>query len=191
MSPRFSRPERLEITADIFNQLAENEDDFASAVRKHGVWLFRQGGCEPILGKSRLHDAWDAFRHDKEDAQSRPPEKGWPNHFQQAGILAYWLCRFAPVYDSRDLSMPPGSETLAELIKNYPSDLLAFSMGLAICHFFESHQNAPSVVPKVEENQYDYYKAICYVMKFKNLSPHAMGMIYRSLFVPLAPTPAA
>ena len=68
----------------------------------------------------------------------------------------------------------------------YGSEALAFDLGISICVFFEIHQkgNHNRMVPDFSS---DYVKAISYFMKFKNISPHSMGMIFRSLFVPLKP----
>ena len=186
----FSRPCPPEITPELFENLSRSLDDFSQHVRKHYTVLCFAGGCEPVFSDGRLEDAWVAFQRDKKHATNSMPDNGNPDHFKLSGVLAYWLRRFAPVYDLRDLSMvrdaPP---TLVELLKKYPSELPAFDLGLSACSFFEQcKKGQPAGAPAVEANNFDYYKAMCYVMKFKSLSPHSMGMIFRSLYVPLEAT---
>ena len=188
----FSRPKFLDITRDIFDDLAGTREIFAKKIRQHYIALYFGGGYEPTLDPGRMEDAWVAFQRDKKHAPNSMPDNSYsPDHFKLSGILVYWLRRFAPVYDVRDLSAvrdaPP---VLSELLKKYPSELPAFDLGMSICSYFENPGKLrPDTAPDITKNDYDYYKTICYVMKFKSLSPHSMGMIYRSLFVPIVPTP--
>lgn len=184
----YSRPEAPEITPEIFDDMAGSKKIFASHIRKHYVALCYGGGYEPRFNEGRLDDAWVSFQRDKKHAARSMPDGGAPDHFKLSGILAYWLRRFAPVYDLRDLSMVRfAPATLADLFKKYPSELPAFDLGVSVCDFFERRKKTnPAGGPAIEENDFDYYKAMCYVMKFKSLSPHSMGMIYRSLYVPVA-----
>lgn len=182
------RPERWEPTPEIFDNLAYSCGEFSAMVRKHYTYVCCAGGYEPVVNDARLEDAFVSYQRDKKHAPKSMPGGGAPDHFKLGGILAYWLRRFAPVYDLRDLNMAyaPKNPIFSELLKKYPSELLAFDMGLAVCDFFESNKiGGKTGKPAVHENDFDYYKAVCCVMKFKNMSPHSMGMIYRSLYVPL------
>ena len=181
---------KLTITSAIFEELADSEKEFAKKVRVFYTDFCRGAGYEPAWIDARLDDAWVAFQRDKQDVRKSLP-KGSPggDHFKLCGILVYWLRRYAPVADMRDLSMNiaalPGADKLQPLLQKYPSELPAFEMGLTICDFFaENAANGGTDRPGVD---LDYYEAVCYLMKFKSISPHSMGMIYRSLFVELAP----
>ncbi|MBE8157939.1 MAG: hypothetical protein HAW59_00870 [Betaproteobacteria bacterium] len=186
MTGRYSRPQRLEPTPEIFDELSYSFAEFSAKTRKHYAYVCHAAGYEPVLNDGRLEDAWVFYRRDKKYAANSMPKVGVPNYFELCGILAYWLCRFAPVYDLRDLSMAQNvPEVFSGLLKKFPSELLAFDMGLALCDFFENNKEKPSGTPAVGENKFSYYKEICYVMKFKNMPPHSTGMIYRSLYVPV------
>lgn len=186
-----SRPQTWEVTQTIFDELsAKDPKIFREKVSQHYTYLFAKGGYEPVMQERRLDDAWGAFCHDKKHASDslHSKSKNEADHFKLSGILAYWLRRCAPVYDLRVLHGGYKSDPfLEELLNRYPSEFPAFNLGLYICSSFQTEQigNPSSDVPDIEENNFDYYKDICFLLKRKNLSPHSLGMIYRSLFVPL------
>lgn len=190
MTEGFSRPQTPEIAHEIFDEMADSGDGFAAHVRRHYAHLCFYCGYEPVLSPSRVDDAWISFRRDKKHAAHSMPGGGAPDHFKLCGILVYWLRRFAPVYDLRDLNMAYRAHpALSELLKKYPSELPAFDFGMTVCDFFERHrkENASGVPAVGECDNFDYHESVCYLMKFKNLSPHSLGMIYRSLYVPVGP----
>ncbi len=183
----YERAEKLEITETIFDDMAKNPEEFERHTRKFYTFFCRPCGYEPRLLDARLLDAYVAFRRDKKHMSNSLPDKNSvPDHFKIAGVLVYWLRRFAPVSDLRDLSSTrEASEDLMELLKKYPSEILAFGFGLSICNYFESEKKYnPVGKPSVDAN---FYNIICYMMKFKNISPHSLGAIYRALYVPLLP----
>lgn len=190
------RPETLEFTRDIFEDIAEDSEVFCERITQHYTYLFAKGGYMPIIQEKHLYDAWDAFCHDKNHAADslHPESKGKPDHFKLSGILAYWLRRSTPVCGLRNLNLVHQKYPIfQELLKKYPSELSAFDMGLFICSRFETERvdNSSSYVPAIEANNFDYYRDICFLLKRKSLSPHSLGMIYRSLFVPLRDKKAA
>lgn len=87
------------------------------------------------------------------------------------------------------LETPQIVPEIFEETANSSDDFAVFDFGLTICHFFEHQKKQnPSGAPAIGGNDgFSYHESICYVMEFKNLSPHSMGMIYRSLYVPVNP----
>lgn len=177
----------------IFEDLAKDSKTFSQQVTVHYHYLFAIGGYGPYLNDARLFDAWDAYRHDRKHAlDSLPKGNKEPDNFKSSGILAYWLRRTAPVYDLRypfGAKEPSVSDSTTlmtrELIEAFPSEFAAFNFGMYICSSFQTENKKNPTVPAIEDNNYNYYWDICYLLKRKSLSPHSLGMIYRSLFVPL------
>ncbi len=181
---------QLNITKNIFKDLARSQKFFDRQIKMYYTYFCRSGSYEPLLIDARLQDAYVAFRRDKKHmSNSLPDKKSPPDHFKMVGVLVYWLRRFAPVCDLRDLgttsNMP---KELVELLKEYPSELLAFVLGMSICYGFESEKiDNPNGAPAINANNYDFYKMICYMMKFKNISPHSLGVVYKALYIPIMP----
>jgi len=193
MTGRYDLPKTWEITASIFDEMdADTPKNFRERVTQHYRHLFAQGSYHPVIQDKRLDDAWKAFRHDKKHLLDslHSESNNQPDHFKLSGILAYWLRRFAPVYDLEERvnyrMRGEAPDSWKKLMEDYSSELAAFDLGLYICSGFEAgKQKNPSDVPDIDENDFDYYKDVCFLLKRKNLSPHSLGMIYRSLFVPL------
>ena len=65
---------------------------------------------------------------------------------------------------------------------NYSAEYLAFELGLRICRFFSEYGEIDKVA--IPDPSPDYFKAVCYFLKYKQVSPHALVIIYESLFAP-------
>ncbi len=160
-------------------------DEFIKFVRRQYFFIARKGGLEPFISDPRLSDAWQAFRFDRRHYRNSLQTDSSPDHFKLSGMLAYWLRRTAPVYDFKSIVVPDANKHLRGLLQKQGSECLAFELGLSICEFFV--RDGGDGVKMVPDISADYWETVTYFMKFKNLSPHAMGIIYRSLFVPLTP----
>lgn len=178
----------LNITGTIFSELGcesnHYEDLFANKVRKHYRWLCNAAACEPLFDEtddSRLKDAYVMFRRDKGVAEQEDWGKNNdPDCFELSGILAYWLGRFTPVIDLREKNAGYSrDDKLYDALKMYPSEFLAFNFGLTICHSLISEEETPALP---SSDYISYTQTVCYMMRFKSISPHALGLIYRSLF---------
>ena len=162
---------------------------FNRFVRQQYTYTAYKAGLEPcVISEARLSDAWQQFRFDRKHYRKSLPNNNMPNHFKLSGTLAFWLRRTAPVYGFRDLNRVKYDEGLRELLEKFGAEYLAFDLGLSICEFFENNQagREKKLVPDFPP---DFYETVTYFMKFKNLSPHAMGIIYRSLFIPMKAKP--
>lgn len=163
--------------------------NFREIVRQHYYYTAYKAGTEPEINDARLSDAWQQFRFDRRHYRKSLPNNEMPDHFKLSGMLAFWLRRAAPVYGFRDLNLGvKRDDNLRALLEKYDSEYLAFDFGLTICEFFENNRpgRGQKLVPDFPP---DFYETISYFMKFKNLSPHAMGIIYRSLFMPMKAKP--
>lgn len=145
----------------------------------------------PKLSTPRLEEAHGSWLNDLDRVGSNEPNlaKGL-DHFKQAGHLAFWLRRLSPLIeaiDATDSLQDAGSYGLdkagiafRDLLKPYANEYLAFDLGYQIINYYEhARKDRKAVTVKLNN---DYYQTVCHFMKFKNVSPHALHLIYKSLF---------
>lgn len=157
-----------------------NEEKFSEAVWDGYLYEAALAHLKPDFSTSAMHDAWQCYQQDIERLEANM-KRSAPDHFKRAGCLAYWLRRHSPVFDwqpLRGMPSPEQKKIRKALFDDYGNVFLAFVLGYKSCLKFErARTNKP-----IPEPDTDYLETVCYLMKYKSISPHAMGMIYRSLF---------
>ena len=146
----------------------------------------------PKLSMPKLRDAHYAWRDDLSRVGERESRlQGGLDHFKQCGHLTYWLRRIAPVIEYCDLAalweepdeLYPDEVTMRELLRKYGGEYLSFDFGLQICQFYELERIDRATSGKEPAITMDYLNDICHMFKFKNVSPHAIHLIFKSLFL--------
>ena len=169
------------IEVDIFDKLRE-EKRFRIFVCREFDYEAAKVGLEPHYSPDLLYDAWQSYMWDIDRLDGNMPTV--PDHFKHCGYLAYWLQRHSPVTGweaVRDAHKITKEEDAArDLIFSAGRAYHAFSLGYRICFFFEKNKESEIRLPRPINA--DYIRHISYYMKYKNVSPHAMGLVYRSLF---------
>lgn len=160
----------------------QDEGQFGLIVKQHFGDFCKEAHFKPVFSDSLMHEAWRAFRWDTERLEGNMPSK--PDHFKIGGFAAYWLRRNSPVIAlGKDNTVIKHDKVVMgqqKLLAKYGRAFLPFHLGYRICHNFESNRaDGGGLSLRLDA---DYIESMCYVMKYKNVSPHAMGMIYRSLF---------
>lgn len=108
-----------------------------------------------------------------------------PDHFKQAAHLAYWLRRIGPVMDYVVANYGPLNERekrSRDFLRQFNTEYIAFDVGYQICEFYETAALPSGVVPRKFGIDDEYLASICCFLKEKNVSPHALYLIYKSLF---------
>lgn len=146
----------------------------------------------PVFSPRRLYDAHFAWRSDLERMGDREAElDGEPDHYKQAGLLAFWLRRESPVVEFNDLQQTigeegglyPSEEEKRDLLTKYGSEYLAFDFGFQLCQYYVSAELDGGIDDAAPAVTREYLQDICYFLKFKHVSPHSLYLIYRSLFL--------
>ena len=195
---------------EIFRDLAIL-DKFKSTVKAYYTHTFGRHGFVAAVSDARLieaHERWtkDLYRVSDIELQGAPLD-----HFKQSGHLAYWLRRCSPVTqliidDEFDSAQRP-PERAQKLVLRYSNEITAFDVGFRICRFFEakrsdnpthlvlalSDQGRRQIaeldrIREINSRQtltFEYVETMGSFLKTKNVSPHAMYLIYKSLFFPL------
>ena len=169
------------IQDDIFDKL-RSEKAFSNFVCKEFAYEAAKAALKPEYSPDLMHDAWQSYMWDIDRLDNNMPAV--PDHFKRCGYLAYWLRRHSPVALWQPLKeeyeISASEKEYRNLIHNCGRAFHAFSFGYRICLFFEENKESEVKLPRPIDA--DYIRHIAYYMKYKSVSPHAMGLIYRSLF---------
>jgi hypothetical protein len=82
-----------------------------------------------------------------------------------------------------------------EILIQYGNVFAAFDIGLRICRYWESRRSDIGYTPEMRlqiakfsiPQRSEYIEDICYTLAEKNISPHSLNMLYKSLFLILRP----
>ncbi|HWY62734.1 MAG TPA: hypothetical protein VNW15_12610 [Rhizomicrobium sp.] len=165
-------------------------DKFKDLFERHAKSVTRPMLLKPIFSLARERDAHYAWREDltRVEARERKLTEGL-DHFKQSAHLAYWLRRQAPIVEYEDWAkyeeggLALGEEETREFIAKYGTELVAFDFGFKICAYYEEERSdgKKKQPPKLSMS---YLEDVCYMLKFKHVSPHSLYLIYRSIFSP-------
>lgn len=182
--PMDINPHSLLIEKDVFNNI-ETEDGFGELV-KHG---FDEDAHDAFLkleySVGLLHDAYQSYRWDTQRLDKNMPNSESPSHFKLSGCLAYWLRRNSPIENwkttEEEHRITDDAKGLRKFISDYGRVYHPFMLGYRICWSFERNKEdgSPFLSTTINAN---YINTVCYYMKYKSVSPHALGLIYQSLF---------
>ena len=158
------------------------EEWFATAIFRNYQRIANRNGCEMQPNARRLREARALWLNDLSNMKIEGD--GEPDHFKQAGFLAYWLRRRLVISITRELSTFAGTPQQIQFLER-PNEICSFLLGFRICLFFQANR-------KVGPERKEYLESVDLVPEFlkdasillfaKQLSPHAMYLIYRSLF---------
>ena len=177
----------MDITRTTLREI-ENFDRFSAVYTEfvsETLWRIR---LMPEISPSRMQEAYEAWMDDKNRVDKNEENLQGLSHFKQCGHLAFWLRRMAPITETHDmtgaLTYTPEpftkEETLFQkLMLSYCNEYLAFDFGFQIVKFYELGKTGRAEALKLSSR---YYEIACYFMKRKHVSPHAMTIIYKSLF---------
>lgn len=188
--------------SDILSVLASSRQNFKETIVAHYHLTYGDFDLLPVYSVSRLYEAYEAWKKDLERV-SRMELRGHElDHFKQSGHLCYWLRRKSPIIEvNRDpaKSGAPISALANALLLQYANEFTAFDAGFRISRFFECKRDDVYVMVKMLGRipqrptqisdltlSLDFYQTICQFLKEKNVSPHALFLIYKSLFAPFS-----
>jgi hypothetical protein len=146
----------------------------------------------PRISKRWLNDARLAWIDDlSRVAHHEPNIDGELDHFKQCGHLAYWLRRSAPVIEFDDLVEIYGEEgglyddeiKARKLLIDYGTEYFAFDFGFQICQFYEQNRTDRTTPLEMPNVDMEYLLTVCNFLKFKQVSPHSIFLIYKSLLL--------
>jgi hypothetical protein len=149
----------------------------------------------PLASKPRLIDSHGAWKNDLSRVGTHEPnlEDGL-DHFKQCGHLAFWLRRMSPIVEAHDTTknmsdaegypLSINEIEFRKLLLGYANEYLAFDYAYQICKYYEIGKEGGSDRAQNLAPSREYYWTACQFMKYKNVSPHALHLILKSLFLP-------
>lgn len=180
------------LSADVFDKMS-SLDWFKEFVTHQYGEATRSARLFPRLQAVRLLDAYYQWQQDLDRVSKFELNSGIPDHYKQCGHLIYWLRRASPVVEWVDASKNLGDAEgfpdrpediqLKELLFKYGNEYLAFDLGYRICRFFEIGRVDYPLAPDARVLTQDYLRTVSHFLKVKNVSPHAMYLILKSLFL--------
>ena len=144
----------------------------------------------PKISVARLVDAHGAWCNDLERVKHHEKLQEDLDHFKRCGHLCFWLRRAAPIVEAIDpttnladaegMPLSADEKDFREMLFPYANEYLAFDFGLQFCKFYEIAEGSERAKTLVLDE--DYLRTNCKFMKYKNVSPHSLFLIYKSLF---------
>jgi hypothetical protein len=180
------------ISKTTLHSIAENFDDFKNEFVCYANTVSEKAQLLPIFVEFRLRDAHLFWKEDLDRVDAAEPHlKNGLDHFKQGGHLAYWLRRTSPVVEFKDMAgaysagcgdLAEDGAALRELLYKCGMEYLAFDWAFQICLFHEKTRPDKTLRADQMSLSRDYIETICHFLKRKNVSPHALSLIFRSLF---------
>lgn len=182
----------MKITNSTLEQI-QREGGFVQVFSDYTKDVFSEARLFPRISTARLIDAYGAWQNDLTRVGVHEPKlDDGLDHFKQAGHMAFWIRRASPVVESADTTqnmgdapgypISPDEANFRDLLFGYCNEYLAFDFGYQFCLFYEGVKGGPSGRANNLTLSDDYYRTMCHFLKFKTVSPHAMFLIYKSLF---------
>ena len=169
----------------LFDYLKDNHDNFVEAVRKSYGLYFLNAGLIADIDENKLLECFVLWKNDlKRIKEFEMSDSHELDHFKHAAHMVYWLRRALPV-----ISIQPAEEDLTEvqlqeqqLLFKYANQYCAFDFGFKLCAFFEANRVDSKVYFSEMTLSYDYKQVASHFLKTKNVSPHALFLIYKGVF---------
>jgi hypothetical protein len=185
----------VRIEKSTLKAIREDREEFSRFVKGYVLSVtFEHALLRPRFSEARLRDAHHYWQADMKrvEGYSLPSGSDGADHFKHAGHLTYWLRRSVPIVELNELSLSEAEsagrslteepdQALRDLLYDYATEYLAFDLGFAFCMFYERNRVSPSRSLSLQLDE-DFIKNVCCFLKEKNVSPHALNLMFRSLF---------
>lgn len=181
----------MDIVEGRLQEIEADEGAFVNFYSTFSEEILQLARLYPRLSRPRIIEAHGAWTKDLErvGANENKLEEGL-DHFKRAGHLAFWLRRMSPIVefvdetsniaDGHEYTLDENELNFRDLLEGHANEYVAFDLGFQFCKFYEislGNERAKSLA--LDE---DYVRTTCHFMKYKQVSPHSLFMIYKSLF---------
>ncbi len=187
----------------------ENRRWFIDCIGFNYSNLAERWQCSTVLSERRLGEAFDFWKEDQIRTLTEGIQTGSSSldHFKHASFIGFWLRRMLPINTTLLISTykvvpeEDGATEDQQFFLRYGNELCAFLIGFQLCLFYESSIifDGDNVVYLRPEKRIEYLKKcmistitisdFVMILKHKNMSPHALYLLYKSLFTTITPGP--
>lgn len=169
----------------VFDYLKSDDKKFVDFVQHAYGSYFISAGLIADIDENRLLEAYVFWKNDLERIKKfEMSDSEELDHFKHAAHMIYWLRRAVPV-----LSVQPAEEGSTpdeilqqDLLYKYRDQYCAFDLGFKLCAFFEANRPKTDKYFSEYNLDYDFKSVASHFLKTKNVSPHALFLIYKGLF---------
>jgi hypothetical protein len=180
----------MQIKENVLSVITDREV-FLSDYTAFAWWALDATRLVPVFSKPRIFEAHGAWLNDLSRLGNH--EKNLSeglDHFKHCGHLSFWLRRLSPIVEFQNVDfgeserpMNEREKAFLELIKAYANEYVAFEYCFQICRYYEmKNKEHPSERAERLVLSPAYYQTVCHFLKYKSVSPHAMHLIYKSIF---------
>lgn len=172
-------------------QIKEDRALFNKVIESHVDFLLRPYQLCATVHEARLNEAHHYWVCDINRIGQNDFAGGVPDHFKQAGHLCYWVRRTRPVTDievivkstKTDLSPNDAYKEEYDLFFNYINEYLGLDLGFHTVLFYHLYDKKnPRHASRGMLPSWDFIECTSHFMNSKNVSPHALFLIYKALF---------
>lgn len=176
---------------DPLHEIQNNLSVFKDVVCSHLEFLLNPYQLVGDISVARINEAHHYLTRDIARISRNDFNGGRPDHFKQAGHICYWIRRTRPVTDlavhlystKTDLSPEDAYADEYRLFFNYINDYLAFDLGFHLVLFYHLYNKKnPLKINAKMFPSWDFIECTSHFLNAKNVSPHAMYLIYKALF---------
>lgn len=174
---------------DIFSRLDDREW-FIGCISTQYEYEYSRLRLKVQVSRRRVEDAWDFWQDDLYRVREIEFKKKTElDHFKRAGHLTYWLRRCSPVIVVEETETEfENVRKLREFYYRYGCEYISFYIGFRLCRFVEAYRIRDSaartdsgLMPEDYELDADFIETVSHFLKAKNVSPHALFLIFKSL----------
>lgn len=190
---------------DILPRLQADVGFFRKCISSAALDLATGFKCDVELSRSRLTEVWDYWRGD----MARTKNHGFSqverdtledhyeaaielDHFKRAAFLCFWLRRLSPiiVVEGRGEYSPEAFRAQGRYFA-FSNELLSYSVSLQLCAYYEFQKwrsrelafGDPDLLIMRRMKNWDKIRDYVMIMRHKNISPHAIYLILKSLYL--------
>jgi hypothetical protein len=170
---------------DVFGRLHDDEF-FVQNIYRQYVKYIQDHGFIGTVSRPKLLEAHIFWKEDMARIkQFELVDSSTVDEYKQCGHLAYWLRRFNPISELRIYEAPENeAETKRQdFFKKYGSQFTSFMIGFDLCVYAASNAEGSPFYMDDFQLSADYTHIVSHFLKSKDVSPHSMFLIYKSLFM--------
>lgn len=196
-------------SANIADKLKDREW-FIACMAHNFSFIADEWNCITIVNKKRMGEAYDYWIEDLDRTLDKGIDRETVSldHFKEASFLVFWLRRMIPIdtYLKQNLGDRYAGKMSDDqkYFLQYGNEICAFQIGFRICLYFEisrpyEQENVTAIrhFPDIDTHLKNsrlktrMLKDFVMIMKHKNMSPHSLFLLYKSLFTNISLTPPA
>ena len=192
---------------NILHLLRRDVNFFTSCVTGAAVDVSAAYYCHLDVSQTRLLEVWDFWNGDVrrtsimgfsqidratlEDYNAADVEL---DHFKQAAFLSFWIRRLSPIIAVNEIADPNIEHKRQQgRFFAFANEILAFNVAIQLCGYYEQQRWEGQGIARLPRSPIDVFagrisswqvmRDFVMIMRHKNMSPHALYLIFKTMFL--------